>query len=71
MSQSMSISLPEDVWAQVEALAREDGVSVEHLIRTAVGDYLFLRQFRALRAKMVPHAQAQGIFTDEDVFERM
>jgi hypothetical protein len=30
-----------------------------------------VRRFRALRQRMMAAAQAQGIFTDEDVFDRV
>jgi predicted transcriptional regulator len=54
-----------------EALERQSaalGVSKSDLAREALKRYLQVAEFRALRAKMVPHAQAIGIHTDEDVF---
>jgi hypothetical protein len=35
----------------------------------AIKMYLFLRRFWLLRERMIPKAQAQGIFTDQDVFD--
>lgn len=32
-------------------------------------DYAFMQRFRRLHTKMLAKAQAQGIFTDEDVFK--
>lgn len=37
----------------------------------ALERFFFLRQFRLLRERMIPKAQAQGIFTDQDVFDRV
>ena len=36
-----------------------------------IKEYLFFRRFRLLRERMVPKAQARGIYTDQDVFERV
>jgi hypothetical protein len=38
-------------------------------LRASLEDYLFVRRFRALRQRTMAAAQAQGIFTDEDVFD--
>ena len=46
--------------------AEADGVSRSDIIR----DYLFVREFKSLRREMLPHAMAQGIYTDQDVFDR-
>ena len=34
-------------------------------------DFLFVRRFRRLRQRMMAAAQAEGIYTDEDVFTRV
>ena len=40
-------------------------------IRQALLDYLVVRQFRRLSKELIPYADAQGIFSDEDVFKRV
>lgn len=70
MRETISISLPDDIKAEVDAFVREHGLSRSDLVRQALREYLLIRRFRELRARMIPHAQAQGLFTDEDVFER-
>jgi len=49
----------------VTSLTRSD------LVRESLRDYLFLRRFRALRARLLAKAQAQGIYSDDDVFDRV
>lgn len=71
MRETITISLPEDIKAEVDAFTQEHGLSRSDLVRQALREYLLIRRFRELRGRMVPHAQAQGIFTDEDVFERI
>ena len=69
MRETITISLTEEIKAEVDEFTRENGLSRSDLVRQALREYLLIRRFRALRARMIPHAQAQGIFTDEDVFE--
>ena len=68
MRESISISLPEPIKAELDRFSEAQGVSRSDTVRAALQEYLFIRKFRALRAQIVPLAQAQGIFTDEDVF---
>jgi metal-responsive CopG/Arc/MetJ family transcriptional regulator len=71
MRETLSISLPKPIKAQLDAASREDGLARSDLVRQAIQEYLFNRKLRALRARMVPQAQQAGVFTDEDVFERV
>ncbi|MEX2527856.1 MAG: ribbon-helix-helix protein, CopG family [Gemmatimonadota bacterium] len=68
MRESISISLPESIKAELDRFSESQGVSRSDTVRIALQEYLFIRKFRALRAQMIPVAEAQGIFTDEDVF---
>lgn len=71
MRETISISLPPQVREELDEVTRTEGVSRSDLVREALRDYLFVRRFRRLRAELVPYAEAQGIHTDEDVFERL
>ena len=71
MRESISISLPEDLKDELDRVTRADGVSRSDVVREAVREYLFVRQFRALRQRLAPYAEAQGIYTDEDVFREV
>ena len=68
MRESISISLPEDLKAELDRFTRAEGVSRSDLVREALREYLFTRRFRSLRAELMPYAEAQGVYTDEDVF---
>jgi hypothetical protein len=37
-------------------------------VREALRRYLAVREFQRLRESLIPFAEAQGVFTDEDVF---
>ena len=68
MRESISISLPEDIKAELDRFSESEGVSRSDTVRAALQEYLFIRRLRALRAEMMPYAEAQGVFNDEDVF---
>ena len=55
----------------VDKVAKDTGVSRSDVLRQSLEDFLFVRRFRQLRQRMMAAAQAQGIFTDEDVFKRV
>ena len=67
----MTISLPQAVRWELDKVAKEEGISRSDVLRQSLEDFLFVRRFRQLRQRMMAAAQAQGIFTDEDVFNRV
>ena len=71
MRSTITISLPAEVRIELDRVSREEGVSRSDIVRESVRDYLFIRQFRALRKRMVPKAAQRGIHTDQDVFDRV
>jgi metal-responsive CopG/Arc/MetJ family transcriptional regulator len=71
MRESIPISLPEKLQAELDQLTGAKGVSRSDLIREAVREYLFARKFRSLRRQLIPYAEARGIYTDEDVFREV
>ena len=56
---------------RIERVAKQDGVSRSDVQRQSLEEFLFVRRFRQLRQRMMATAQAQGIYTDEDVFTRV
>jgi predicted transcriptional regulator len=66
MSQTITISLPDDTKNALDNAASEEGVSESALIEKAVSDYLFVRRFRNLRERMM--SQSKNL-TDQDVFD--
>ena len=71
MRETVSISLPEEVKTALDEAVAEEGISRSDLVRQALRDFLFVRQFRRLRQELIPHAEAQDIYLDEDVFKRV
>lgn len=71
MRESISISLPEDVKIELDRFTAARGITRSDAVREALADYMFVQKLRALRARLMPYAEAQGVFTDEDVFRRL
>jgi metal-responsive CopG/Arc/MetJ family transcriptional regulator len=71
MRQSISISLPDQTKDELDRYVGERGLTRSDAVREAVQEYLFIRRFRELRRRLMPYAEAQGIYTDEDVFREI
>ena len=71
MRETVTLSLPQAVRRELDKIAKEDGVSRSDVLRQSLEDFLFVRRFRRLRLRMMAAAQAEGIYTDEDVFTRV
>jgi metal-responsive CopG/Arc/MetJ family transcriptional regulator len=71
MRETVTISLPPTVRRELDRVAKEEGISRSDVLRQSLEGFLFARRFRALRQRMMASAQAQGVYTDEDVFTRV
>jgi metal-responsive CopG/Arc/MetJ family transcriptional regulator len=71
MQETITITLPAQIKPALDEVRQREGTSLNELVTKAIEEYLFARQFRLLRERMVPKAQEQGIYTDQDVFERV
>ena len=52
-------------------IAQKAGVSANEFVDQALQEALFLRKYRTLRERLAAQAKAEGVETDEDVFERV
>lgn len=71
MRATVTISLPKDVRRELDRVAKAEGVSRSDVLRQSLEGFLFARRLRQLRQRMMTRAQAQGVYTDEDVFSRV
>ena len=68
---TLTLRVPPDLDKALERQSAALGVSKSDLAREALRRYLRVAEFRALRAKLVARAQADGVHTDEDVFKAL
>ena len=72
MRETVSISLPEELKSALDEVVAEQGITRSDLVRQALQDYLAVRRLRRLRKELIPYyAEAQGIYSDEDIFKRV
>lgn len=71
MREPLTISVSERLKEKIDALAERRDLNRSELVREALESYLRLEEFRELRRKMLPRAEAQGIVTDQDVFDEV
>ena len=71
MRNTITISVPEQMKLELEKLSQSDGVSRSDIVRESLRDYLFVRRFRSMRKSMLRKASSNGIYTDQDVFNRV
>jgi metal-responsive CopG/Arc/MetJ family transcriptional regulator len=69
--ETITISLPEDLKRELDAVIAKEGLTRSDLVRESLRSFLAIRKFRQLRQKLTAKAKAQGIFTDQDVFDRV
>lgn len=71
MRQTITISLPKKIKLELDQITREEAATRSDIVREALRDFLFIRQFRKLRRAMSAKARGRGIYTDQDVFDRV
>lgn len=71
MRETITISLPQGLRKELDQAVSQEQVNRSDVVREALRDYLAVREFRRLRGILVPLAEERGLFTDQDVFDRI
>lgn len=71
MRQTITISISQDLKKELDKLTQEEGLSRSDIVRDSLRDYLFVHRFHSLRKGMMSKAKRKGIYTDQDVFDRV
>ena len=66
---AVTIRLDPHLEELLDEVCNKSGRSRSEVVRDALRRQLTLELFEAARRAMIPFAEAQGIFTDEDVFK--
>ncbi len=69
MRETITISIPEDIKKQLDKIMAQEGTTRSSIIRESLRDYLFIRQFRSLRKRMM--AKTPRAYADQDIFDRV
>jgi predicted transcriptional regulator len=65
----LSVSLPEDMAAELEAVARTMGRNKSDIVKESLGLFLWEAKFRNARKTLSIKAKKAGVVTEEDVFK--
>ena len=71
MQDTVKVSLSREQKSALDDLMRQEGIAADELINQAIEEYLFFKRFRSLRERLVTKARARGIYTDQDIFDRV
>lgn len=68
MNQTLTIRIPDDLREGLQELSKSENKPVSDIVRESLKRYLSIYRFRKLKNTVLPFAEAQGILSDEDVF---
>jgi len=69
MASPITIKLSDKLEEELNAAVKAEKISKDEIIKDALARYLAIKHFRQIRKKVLPFAEAQGLLTDEDVFQ--
>ena len=68
---TLTIRLPDDLRSELDKISRDENKAVSDIVRESLRRYVAVERFRAIRKKVLPFAEAQGLLTDDDVFKAL
>lgn len=69
MRSVLSVSLPEKMASELDAIARATGRNKSDIVKESLGVFLWEARFRKMKKSLIPKAKASGFITDDDVFK--
>lgn len=69
MTTTVTVRFQPDLRRQLDEVSRELGMTRSEFVRDALRRQLAVRRFNAIRASLMPFAEARGLLTDEDVLD--
>ena len=71
MDKIITFRVPQDLNSDLQKISKEEDKPVSNLVRESLRRYVQIYRFRKLREKVLPFAEAQGLLTDEDIFDKL
>lgn len=68
---TLTVRLPDELRADLQQISEAENKPVSDIVRESLRRYVAVAKFRSLRRRVLPFAEAQGLMTDEDVFEAL
>ena len=71
MDKIITFRVPQDLNNDLQKISEEEDRPVSNLVRESLRRYVQIYRFRKLREKVMPFAEARGLLTDEDIFNKL
>lgn len=68
---TLTIRVPDQLRDDLKRLSEQQHTAVSDIVRESLRRHVAVQQFRALRRRVLPFAEAQGLVTDEDIFKAL
>ena len=68
---TITIRVPATLKKDLEQICRAENKTISDFARESILKHLAREQFRAVRKQILPFAEAQGLLTDDDIFENL
>ena len=65
----LSVSLPDRIAAELDALAKATGRNKSDIVKESLSIFLWEIKFKRVKGRLVKKAKAAGVVTEEDVFK--
>ena len=69
MRSVLSVSLPEKMAAELDAIAKDTGRNKSDIVKESLGEFLWEHRFHRMKKHLIPKVKAAGYVTDDDVFK--
>lgn len=66
-----TISLPHDLAQETGRFCRAHSVTLSHVAREALRDYLYKQELAHARRSFTAHAHRQGLLTEKDLLKKL
>lgn len=64
----LSVSLPEQMAAELDAFAKATGRNKSDIVKESLGLFLWEARFKEVKRRLIKKAKATKVITEEDVF---
>ncbi len=71
MKPTLTVRLPDELHSELRNISEEEHKPVSDIVRESIRRYISIHQFQRLRKQVLPFAEAQGLLTDEEVFDAL
>ena len=66
---TITVPIPDELRQEMEKLSQQQGRALTELVVESMRRYIAAQELREIRAELRPYAEAEGFFSDEDIFK--